>query len=295
MRETEINTNVKFFAFTSRYLRSRFVFCRTICVTTVLMDFENVNRFNVRVNKISGNLLPMTADESSFPILWRIYSVLIWLLQLLLTSILIPGCLVVPKEKAIKDGLVCIAVTLEVVFVIVRIYTCRRLVRRLIRKLNEILLLEDEMMRDIAKTTLKSMEIPLMFYWSAGVISIILWSSAPLVLIFERSSFFYVDYRMPVLYGKEPVSTSTFVVGSFIVMISSVFIFTKKVAADTYIIHLIMLITAQYRYTASKLSEIFRSETSRNNLTNEANYSKVDRSVEKQIRDVCQHYNYTVQ
>lgn len=202
--------------------------------------------------------------------------------------------MVVPKEKALKDGLIGIAMTLEVVFVIVRIQTCRGLVRRLIRKLNEILRLEDEMMQDIAKTTLKSMEIPLKFYWSAGVMSIVVWSSTPFVLIFERNFFFYIDYRMPVLYGKEPMSIGTFVVGSVIVMTSSAFIFTKKVGVDTYMIHLTLLIAAQYRYIASKLSEIFQGETSRNNVTSKKNYSKVDRSVEKQIRDVCQHHNYTV-
>lgn len=262
------------------------------------MNFENVNLFNVRVNKISGNLLPMTADETSFPIFWQIYSVLIWLLELIQMSILIPGCMLVPKEKALKDGLIGIAITLEVVFVIVRIYTRRGLVRRLIGKLNEILCLEDPMMQDIARTTLKSMEIPLKFYWSAGVMSIVLWSSAPFVLIYERNSFFYVDYRMPVAYGKEPMPTGTFVVGSLIVMSSSAFIFTKKVAVDTYMIHLTLLITAQYRYIALKLATILRDETlgeDRKDPTGKGIFSsKVGRSVVKQIRDVCRHHNSTV-
>lgn len=262
------------------------------------MDFESVNPFNVRVNKISGNLLPMVADGSSFPILWRIYSFLTWLLELIQMSILIPGCLLVPKEKALKDGLIGIAITLEVVFVALRIHTRRGLVQRLIRRLNEILRLEDEMMRNITTGTLKSMEIPLKFYWSAGVMSIVLWSSAPLILILEKASFFYMDYRMPVAYGKEPMSTGTFVAGSLIVMTSSALIFTKKVAVDTYMIHLTLLITAQYRYIALKLSTILRGETLRNNRDDpvgRGNYSKVDRFAEKQIRAVCRHHNSVVQ
>ncbi|XP_032667083.1 uncharacterized protein LOC116842258 [Odontomachus brunneus] len=261
------------------------------------MDFESVNPFNVRVNKISGNLLPMVTDGSSFPILWQMYSILTWLLESIQMSILIPGCFIVPKEKALKDGLIGIAITLEVIFVILRIHTRRGLVQRLIRKLNEILRLEDEMMRNITTETLKSMEIPLKFYWSAGVMSIVLWSSAPFILVLKKTSFFYMDYRMPVAYGKEPLSTGTFVVGSLIVMTSSALIFTKKVAVDTYMIHLTLLITAQYRYIALKLSTIFRGETSRDNRNDpigKGNYSKVGRFMEKQIRMICQHHNSVV-
>ncbi|XP_032666551.1 uncharacterized protein LOC116842022 [Odontomachus brunneus] len=260
------------------------------------MNFENVNPFNVRVNKISGNLLPMVADGSSFPILWQIYSVLTWLLESIQMSILIPGCFIVPKEKALKDGLIGIAVTLEVFFIALRIHTRRGLVQRLIRKLNEILCLEDEMMRNITTETMKSMQIPLKFYWSAAMMSIVLWSSTSLVTILEKTSFFYMDYRMPIRYGKEPISIGTFLVGSLIIMTSNMVIFTKKVAVDTYMIHLTLLITAQYRYIALKLSAIFRGETPRDNRNDPIGRgnSKVDRFTEKQIRAVCRHHNSVV-
>ncbi|XP_025161123.1 uncharacterized protein LOC112590015 [Harpegnathos saltator] len=261
------------------------------------MDFESANPFNVLVNKISGNLLPMTIDGSPFPILWKIYSSLIWLLELTEMMILLPGCILVPKGKALKDGVVAIAVTLEVLFVVTRIHMRRGLVQRIIQRVNEILYLDDEMMQNIVTASLKSMEIPLKFYWSAGVMSIVLWSGTPLLMIFKKNSFSYVDYRMPVAYGKEPISTDSFVIGSLIVMSSSVLMFTKKVAVDSYMIHLILLITAQYRYIASKLSVIFRDETTRrdsNDPIGDKNYSTSDLSAQKEIKAVCRHHNTIV-
>ncbi|EFN76124.1 hypothetical protein EAI_08702 [Harpegnathos saltator] len=262
------------------------------------MDFESANPFNVRVNKISGNLLPMTADGSSFPILWKIYSCLIWLLELTQMIILIPGCMLVPKEKALKDGLIGVAVTLEVAFVVARIHMRRGLVQRMIQKLNEILCLDDEMMRYIVTTNLRSMEIPLKIYWSAGIMSVVLWSGTSLLMIFKRNSFSYMDYRMPVAYGKEPISTGSFVIGSLIIMFSNMLIFTKKVAVDSYTIHLTLLITSQYRYIASKLSVIFRGKASRNDSndsTGNKNYSTSDLSAKKEIKAVCRHHNAIVQ
>jgi len=37
------------------------------------MYFQNVNSLNVRLNIISGNLLPITSDGLSFHITWRIH------------------------------------------------------------------------------------------------------------------------------------------------------------------------------------------------------------------------------
>ncbi|XP_011882012.1 PREDICTED: odorant receptor 67a-like isoform X2 [Vollenhovia emeryi] len=257
------------------------------------MDFQTVNPLNVRLNLVSGNLLPMTADGSSFPIFWKIYSVLVWLLEILQTCVLIPGCIFVPKEKALKDGLIGLVVTMEVVSVIIRVHTCKGLAQQLIQKLNDILRVGDEMMKSIVTTTIKSMEIPLKFYWSAGLMSIILWSGTPLILIFERNSFSYVDYRMPVVYSKEPFTTSVFLFGSVIVLMSSAYIFTKKVSVDSYMINIMLLITAQYKYTALKLSMIFQDKLLYNDHSepNTKQCPNKDYYVEKEIKALCRHHN----
>ncbi|XP_018368128.1 PREDICTED: uncharacterized protein LOC108764389 [Trachymyrmex cornetzi] len=262
------------------------------------MDFQNVNPLNVRLNMMSGNLLPMTADNSSFPIFWKIYSTLIWLLEILQTCVLIPGCYFAPKEKALKDGIIGIVVGMQVIYTIIRIGTCRRQVQQLIQKLNDILSVEDEMMRSIVIETIKSMENPLKFYWSTGVMSIIVWSSQPFMLVFQRNSFFYVDYRMPVAYTKEPITTSMFVFGSVIVMMSSAYIFTKKVGVDSYIINLLLLITAQYKYIALKLSMIFQDklfQSDHSKSDTEKCYLNKDDYAEKEIKVLCRHHNTVIQ
>ncbi|KAM0725611.1 hypothetical protein ACS0PU_008337 [Formica fusca] len=261
------------------------------------MDIQNINLLNVRLNMISGNLLPMTAKNSSFPVLWRMYSFLVWLLEIVQTCITIPGCIFVPKEKALKDGLVAIVVTIEVVFLVVQIHARRRLMQQLIQKLNNLLGIEDEMMKSTVIATLKPMKIPLKFYWMAGMVSIIIWSGVPFTLVFQRDIFFYVDYRMPIAYTKEPFSTNIFVFGSFIIMTSSMYIFTKKVSVDSYMINLILLITAQYKYIALKLSMIFHDEISQfdHNCSNQKkHYSQTNYDAEKQMKSLCQHHNAVI-
>jgi len=263
-----------------------------------VMDIQNVNSLNVRLNIVSGNLLPMTADNSSFPIFWKVYSILIWLLEVVQICILIPGCIYVPKEKALKDGMIGIVITIEVVFLIVQIYSHKELVQRLIQKLNDILHVDDEIMRTTIMNTIKPIEIPLKFYWTAGMMSIIIWSGVPFMLIFQKDTFFYVDYRMPVVFSKEPFSINIFVLGSFVVMISSVYIFTKKVSVDSYVINLMLLIAAQYKYIALKLSMIFHDETpqiNHNNFNQEKHYSETNYYAEKQIQSLCHHHNAVIQ
>lgn len=262
------------------------------------MDLQNVNSLNVRLNIVSGNLLPMTGDNSSFPIFWKIYSILIWLLEIVQICVLIPGCIYVPKEKALKDGMIGIVVTIEVVFLVVQIHARKELVQRLIQKLNDILHVNDEIMRNIVINTMKPIEIPLKFYWTAGVISIIIWSGVPFMLVFQKDIFCYVDYRMPVVFSKEPFSTNIFVLGSFVVMTSSMYIFTKKVSVDSYMINLMLLITAQYKYIALKLSTIFYDkipQVNHNNFDQKKHYSETNYCVEKQIQSLCRHHNAVIQ
>ncbi|XP_050463844.1 odorant receptor 67a-like [Cataglyphis hispanica] len=258
------------------------------------MDLLNVNSLNVRLNMVSGNLLPMTTDNSSFSIFWKVYSCLVWLIEIIQICVLIPGCIYVPKEKALKDGLIGIVVTMEVVFLVVQIHARKELMQQLIQKLNDILHVDDEIMRNLVISTIKPIEMPIKFFWTAGVMSIIIWSGVPFILVFQKDTFFYVDYRMPVIFSKEPFSTRTFVLGSFVVMLSSMYIFTKKVSVDSYMINLILLITAQYKYIALKLSMIFCDEISQNynNSSNQKRlYSKTNYDAEEQMKSLCRHHN----
>ncbi|XP_020297081.1 uncharacterized protein LOC109861718, partial [Pseudomyrmex gracilis] len=164
------------------------------------------------------NLLPMTADDVSFSVFWVIYSGLVWLIEIVQAIVLTAGCMKVSKEKALRDGLIGLAVTVEVIFFLIQISLHKDLMLQLIRKLNIMLRLKDELMRNTVIIVLKPIDVPLKVSWFLGEMAIIAWAVEPLLLIFQKNMFFYEDYRMPVVFSKEPFSTSIFVMGSLIVL-----------------------------------------------------------------------------
>ncbi|XP_011882016.1 PREDICTED: uncharacterized protein LOC105569854 isoform X2 [Vollenhovia emeryi] len=259
------------------------------------MDFENVNPLNVRLNKFSGNLLPMTSDDSLFPVTWRIYSAVIWLIEVIQTSAVIPGILFVPRDKALQDATVGIVVTIEVFFLLRQMHVHRDLVIRLIQQLNEILRAEDKTMKIVVRSTLKPIDIPLKFYCTAGTVSILVWCCMSFALIFKKKCFLYEDYRLPIVLSKQPFSIEMFLLGNCIASIASVYMFIKKVALDVYMINLVLLVTAQYRYIAVKLAAIFRENTPPNQCNEFEEYPTVDSLTILKMKALCRHHNAVVQ
>lgn len=253
------------------------------------MDFRNVNPLNVRTNLLSGNLLPLAPDDSRFSIAWKLFATLMWLVQAIQVTVLIPGLVMVPREKALIDGTVTAVLSIEVFFNIGRIYARRKLVSRLIQQLNDILRDADETMKSIVTTTLQPMKTPLRFYWVAGGLSVILWCCIPFPLIFRKVSFRYEDYRMPAVFSKQPFSIEIFLMGSILVLIGNTYIFLKKGGMDIYMIHLLLLVTAQYRYTATMLITILRNANLRGEL--EQARPEIEQRVDKEIRALCRHHS----
>lgn len=260
------------------------------------MNFQSINPLNVRINIISGNLLPLSEDDSRFSITWKMYSVLVWLLEVIQAIVLIPGIMFVSREKILKDGTVTCVVTIEVFFMVMRIQARRKLMNQFIKKLNNILRVADETMKNVVTTTLKPMEDPLKFYLVAGWLAVFVWCCLPFLLTFEKVAFFYEDYRVPAIFSKQPFSIDVFLAGSVFLLMSNVYIFVKKVGVDVYMIHLVLLITAQYRYIATKLATIFRD----GNLQNEFDDSRQeyrfkDQWIKKEMQALCRHHNSVIQ
>ncbi|XP_071553142.1 uncharacterized protein [Temnothorax nylanderi] len=260
------------------------------------MDFQNVNPLNVRLNRFSGNLLPMTSDDSLFPVAWRIYSAVIWLIEAIQTSAVIPGILFVPKDKALQDATVGIVVTIEVFFLLWQMHVHRDLVIQLIQKLNEILRVEDKTMEIIVRSTLKPVEIPLKFYCIAGTGSIIVWCCISFAVIFKKKYFLYEDYRLPIVLSKQPFPLEIFLLGNCIASIASVYMFIKKVALDVYMINLVLLVTAQYRYIAVELATIFRENIPQNQRNeSKEEYPTTDSLMILKMKALCRHHTVVVQ
>ncbi|XP_024876142.1 odorant receptor 94a-like [Temnothorax curvispinosus] len=260
------------------------------------MDFQNVNPLNVRLNVLSGNLLPLKPGDSRFPTTWRVYSVLVWLIEIVLTIVLIPGLILVSREKAMNDGTILCVVTVDVFFMTARIHSRRQLVNRLIRKLNDTLRFADETMKNVVTTTLQPMENPLKFYWLSGWLGVFVWACLPFLLIFKEVSFSYENYRTPAVFSKQPFSFEVFLLGSILLLIGNMYIFVKKVSLDVYMIHLVLLITAQYRFISTKLATIFRdgNPLSYFDESRQKYCSGIDRWVEKEMIALCRHHNTVV-
>ncbi|XP_018044443.1 PREDICTED: putative odorant receptor 92a [Atta colombica] len=180
------------------------------------MDFQNVNPLNVWLNVLTGNLLPMVGHDSPISFFWRMYSVFVWILEIAVTIMMIPGCMYVSMEKAIKDSLIC----------------------------------------------------------------------------FEKNLFYYEDYRVPAGFSKQPFPLKVFLSGGLFILLGMVYSFIKKVSAEVYTVHLILMITAQYRYIAEKIAMIFQEE-------NEDGYQKgylstSYRKKETEIKALCQYHNEVI-
>lgn len=255
------------------------------------MDFQKVNPLNVRMNLLSGNLLPLAPGDSRFSIAWKLFAVLMWLFQVVQATVLFPGLAVVSWEKAI-DGTITSVVIVEVFFVAGRIHARRKLIDQLIGKLNEILRVEDETMRNIVTTSLRPMDTPLKFYCWSGGLSILVWFCIPFLFVFYKSSFFYEDFRLPAVFSKQPFSTQVFLLGSIFLVIANVHIFLKKCGLDIYMIHLVLLITSQYRYIATKLAAIFRDANLGSEL--EESSPEIDRWADNALKTLCRHHTTVV-
>lgn len=175
-------------------------------------------------------------------------------------------------------------------FLIIRIHASKNLIRQLIEKLNNILYVADEIMKNVVTTTLKPVETPLNFYVSCAM-AVIAWTCMPFSLIFKKNLFLYEDYRIPAAFSRQPFSLSIFLLGSFFLMISATYMFIKKVGVDVYMIHMVLMTTAQYRYIMIKSAIIFKGE----NEHSERKYSaEVEQRKEKEIKALCRHHNTVI-
>ncbi|XP_072760419.1 uncharacterized protein [Anoplolepis gracilipes] len=254
------------------------------------INFQNVNFLNSRASYISGNLLSLTSDDS-FSIFWRIYRAIVWLIEVIHAIALIIGICVSPKEKALKDGILSVVVLIEASFLLGSIYVRKKLTMQVIQKMNEILRTADVMMVDIVKAAVKPIILPFIIYGVVNVISVIIWTIHPIVLVFEKTTFYYVDYNLPAAFSPEPFSIYVLIPSTILMTTGSVYMFLRKYSLDVYMMHLVLMLTAQYRYTAIKLSLLFWNSQDDSDNSQKKCYSMTDQWVEKELKKLCRHQN----
>lgn len=224
------------------------------------MDFQNSNRFNVLTNMLSTNMLPLTHEKTSMSIFLKVYMIMVWTIELIYLAVCIRGFWYVPKERALQDSTVNIVVSIESILMIIYLSNRKNMLRRLIGKVNNILTTDNETFKNTITQTLKLLEKPLKIYTIVSISTVIIWIMLPCIQIFKKDEFYYVDYRIPAVLAKEPFSVSIFIVGMILETFGSAYVIFRKVSLDIYTIHLILLMTAQYRYLRIKFQTIFRTE-----------------------------------
>jgi len=260
------------------------------------MDFQNVNPLNMKLNKLSGNLLPMTDRDSPFTLFWKLYGVFVTVIELLMMIVLICGCAHVSRRKLLHDGFICLSATVEMIFMITQIHIRRHLLRQLIRKLSSILYAADENLRNIVTRTLRPIQIPLAFYAIAGVISSMVWCFLPVLTLEKKNVYWNEDYKMPAFFPNEPHLLKTFILYNLFLTLTGGYLNLKKVAVDVYMIHLVLLMTAQYRYIRLKTTMIFRDRTENGNkVFEERCSSEVDWMQEKKMIELCHYHNVVIE
>ncbi|XP_018312311.1 uncharacterized protein [Mycetomoellerius zeteki] len=198
--------------------------------------------------------------------------------------------ILVPKEKSLKDGTIAVVITLEASFMLTRLYSRKKLLDEIIEKMNDILQSADEIMKDIVKSAIKPITMPFIIYGVTGVITVVIWTIQPILLIFEKSTFYYVDYNLPTAFNNEPFSSRILIFSTIFMTIGSSYLFLKKFGVDVYMMHLVLMLTAQYRYTAAKLTILFR-DLQNNHDETEKKHSMEDQWMKRELRKLCVHQN----
>lgn len=246
---------------------------------------------NTLINMFAANLLPLTA-EAQFSPAWRVYYAIIMLIEVVHTVALVCGLILSPLEKALSDGTVCSMITVEVLFMLTRLYTKKDLMVQVVEKMNKILHNADETMKEIVKSTLKQITIPYGIYGAMSATTITIWTITPIGLALERSSFYYVDYNLPTAFTSEPFSAVVLILSSIFMTIGSVYLFLKKFSVDMYMMHLVLLLTAQYRYMGIKLMMIFRNlRSDDDDQDGMMHHPRTDQCARTELREFCRQQN----
>ncbi|XP_076647566.1 uncharacterized protein LOC143356067 isoform X2 [Halictus rubicundus] len=243
-------------------------------------NFESVNRWNVFMSMLSGNILPMTSEKTKMPVILKLYVAAIWTIELAYLSACVAGIFYVPKEKALRDSTVNFVVTIDILFLLPILYSNKDSLKKLIRTLNEIFAANDKTLR----TTVTRLLAPLMrvqqIYIIGSAAALFAWTMLPLIAILHKNQFYCTDYQIPMILAKEPFSVAIFVAGTALQIVGGVITFIRKASLDVYTMHWILLMTAQYKYMELKFISILEKDTA----------SMAKGTVSQELRLLTQHH-----
>nr|AXM05247.1 odorant receptor [Campoletis chlorideae] len=251
--------------------------------------FRSSNPFNIFVNFFSGNILPLSEEKAEltfFTILWVIF---VWSVKIMTMSSVISGSLyfanLTIRERINKSGpglSVCIELVIPLVYLNLR----REDLRNLIKKYNTILVDSDEL-KKLVLNTIEPYKKGLKLYIAACVIAVASWSATPIFLISHNDQFTYADFAAPAYLPGAPFSSKVFIAGIILQVVGSSFITIGKISIDIYISHFIAVLTAQYKYVRTLMTEALSREN------DQEDESSVIQSLRKCITHHCAVIEYS--
>ena len=232
------------------------------------MDFRSLNKFNIILNTISGNFLPI-ADEKSFRrsigIIGGIYMFFTWSIGIIFVVIMTIGLThYVEPLLAVKHGVSDALVRGEIVIISIHLNAHRGYIRNVINKLNVILTVDksddEELLKRCMNVSVEPHKKRLRVYAIGLNVSIIIYFAMPLTRIFDdNDEYSHVDLKIPAyLPFSAPFNVFVFIGGNiFEIMVNSIFIM-KKTGMDVYVNYIITLLTCEYRFLHQRISDAFR-------------------------------------
>ncbi|XP_015434712.1 PREDICTED: uncharacterized protein LOC107190428 [Dufourea novaeangliae] len=224
------------------------------------MNFQKLNNLNILGNIVSANMLPMTGEKTKMPTVLKLYVLVVWTFSMIYFITILYGLLKVPKDKVLKGGAINMVVMFENLFLMLHFYNNKKVLRQLIRTLNSVLTIPDEILRTVTTKTVMILQKAMKTYIIFSISALIFWMPIPVMEAFHRNQFYYEDYQLPMAVSKEPFSTQIFVAGSVFQFFGAVYSLIRKLSLDLYSMHIILLMTAQYKYLNKKFTSALASD-----------------------------------
>ncbi|XP_015591470.1 odorant receptor 67c-like isoform X2 [Cephus cinctus] len=257
------------------------------------MDFSSVNRFNGLVNFVCGNLLPLTDDATKFSKAQKLYSAFTWILEFTYFLVTTFGIFFTTNQRIFQDTTVNQAVVIEILILGFYMNLRRGLIYRLIGQMNSVLI-NVETLKECVEKTVKPLQRPLKLYTIFATVTVVLFCGSPIYKVFKKDQFSYNDFRIPAYIPGEPYSTGLFIAGILFETLGGFYTILKKASIDIYLIHVITLLTAQYKYLSLELINIINGKNENINksdlesLDNERN-EKIEKTVQIELKKWIRH------
>ncbi|XP_043492696.1 odorant receptor 94a-like [Polistes fuscatus] len=249
------------------------------------INFRNTNRWNVFINMFSGNILPVNSDESELSLLSIIYAIFTWIIILIHVCTCTVGIFRVSLESALRNSTSNLIISTEILFNLSHMYSQRYLLKRLIDNYDYLLSSDNELLKNTVVSYIRPIEKLLKFYTMTEVCMAVLWVSRPLLTVYQKEQFVHEDYVLPISVTNEPISRNIFIISVILEIFGLGYLIMKKVSTDIYRLHLILLLTSQYKYLRIQMGMIFQRD---NNFMKHQN-------VDKELNSLLRHHSIVVQ